>query len=95
MAVIRAALDTALRRGVVTDARTGALIALLSALIAVPGAVDPEAVGLSKRELTASASRIAEGDWAAVAVRSAIDSTMAAVIAASASAVVITGSGSS
>jgi hypothetical protein len=94
-AVIRAALDTALRQGAVTDARTGALIALLSALNAVPEAVDPEAVGLSKRELTASASRIAEGDWAAAAVRSTIDSMMAAVIAASASAVVVTGSGSS
>jgi hypothetical protein len=55
--------------------------------------VDPGAVGLSKRELNASASRIAEGDWAASAVRSAIDSMMAAIIAASASAVVVTGSG--
>ncbi len=51
-------------------------------------------MGLSKGELKERASRIAEGDWAAEAVRSAIDSLMAAIIAASASAVVAAGSGS-
>lgn len=92
---VRAALDTALRHGATTDARAGAIIALLSALNAVDEVVDPEAVGLSKRELNTTARRIAEGDWAAAAVRSAIDSMMAAIIAASTSAVVVTGSSGS
>lgn len=92
-ATVRVALETALRARAATDTRTGTLIALLSALNAVHEVVDPKAVGLSKRELNASASRIAEGDWAAAAVRSAIDSMMAAIIAATASAVVVTGSG--
>ena len=94
-AAVRAALDTALLDGVATDARTGALIALLSALNVVHEVVDPKAIGLSKRELKTSASRIAEGDWAAAAVRSAIASMMAAIIAASASAVVVAGSSGS
>lgn len=94
-AVVRAALYSALRHGETTDARTGALTALLSALDVVHEVVDPRAIGLSKRELTSSASRIAEGDWAAAAVRSAVDSMMAAIIAASVSAVVVGGGASS
>ena len=92
-AAVRAALDTALRIGAASDARTGALVALLSALKAVHKVVDPEAVGLSRRELDTSAGRIAKGDWAATAVRSAIDSMMAAIIAATTSAVVAGSSG--
>ena len=81
---MRAGLATALRHGVTTDARTGALVSLLLALKAVHKAVAPESVGLSKRELNASAKRIAEGDWNWVgkAVRSAIDMHTAIVIAA-------------
>jgi hypothetical protein len=94
-AVVRAALDTALKDGAATDARTGALIALLSALNVAHEVVDPKVVGLSKRELNTRASRIAEGDWAAEAVRSAIASMMTAIIAASASAVVVAGSSGS
>ena len=94
-AAVRAALESALRHGAATDSRTGALVSLLSALNAVADVVDPRAVGLSKRELNASARRIAEGDWAAAAVRSAIGSMMAAVTAAIASAVVVAGSGGS
>ena len=45
-------------------------------------AVDPESFGLSKRELNASAERIAEGDWVGKAVRSAIDTETAIIIAA-------------
>ena len=62
-AAVRAALESALRHGAATDFRTGALVSLLSALNAVADVVDPRAVGLSKRELNASARRIAEGDW--------------------------------
>ncbi len=48
-------------------------------------AVDPAAAGLSKREMNANANRIAGGDWASDAVRHAIDSMNAAVIAATSS----------
>jgi len=82
-ATVRAGLATALRHGAATDARTAALISLLLALHVVHKAVDPEAVGLSEREMKASAERIAEGDWVGRAVRSAIDSQNAAIIAAS------------
>jgi hypothetical protein len=92
-AAVRTGLLTALRDGMTTDARTGALISLLVALNAVHKAVDPDSVGLSKREMKANAKRVAEGDWAAKAVRQAIDSMNAAVIAAT--AVVVGGSGGS
>lgn len=92
---VRAQLATALRDGVTTEPRTGALISLLLALNAVHKAVDPRSVGLSKKVLNANAKRIAEGDWAAKAVRQAIDSMNAAVIAATSSAAVLGGSSGS
>jgi hypothetical protein len=45
--------------------------------------------------MNASAKRIAKGDWAAKAVRQAVDSMNAAVIAATSSAVVLGGSSGS
>ena len=81
-AAVGASLATALRHGLATDARTRALVSLLFALKAVHKAVDPESLGLSKRELNASAERIAEGDWVGKAVRSAIDTETAIIIAA-------------
>ncbi len=78
-AAVRASLITALRDGGTTDARTRALVSLLLALKAVHKAVAPEYVGLSKRELNASAKRIAEGDWVGKAVRSAIDTETATI----------------
>ncbi len=92
---VRAGLVTALREGTTAEARTGALVSLLLALKAVHKAVDPGSVGLSKKELNANAKRIAEGDWAAQAVRRAIDSMNAAVIAVAASAAAGGGGGSS
>jgi hypothetical protein len=92
---VRSGLVTALREGATTDARTGALISLLLALKAVHKAVDPASVGISKKELNANAKRIAEGDWAAEAVRKAIDSANTAVIAAASAGVVGGGGGSS
>jgi hypothetical protein len=92
---VREGLVSALRLGVTTEARTGALVSLLLALNAVHKAVDPAAVGLPRKELNANAKRIADGDWAAKAVRQAIDSMNAAVIAAISAAVVLGGSGSS
>ena len=91
---VRAGLVTALREDATAEARTGALISLLLALKAVHKVVEPGSVGLSKKELNANAKRIAEGDWAAKAVRQAIDSMNAAVIAAT-SAAVVGGGGSS
>ena len=88
---VRADLLTALRNAMTADPRTGALISLLLALKAVPKAVGPAAAGLSKREMNASAKRIAEGDWASGAVRHAIDGMNAAVIAAISSTVVLGG----
>jgi hypothetical protein len=92
---IRTALLTALREGATEEARTAALISLLLALNAVHKTVDPDSLGLSKTELKQNAKRIAEGDWAAKAVRQAIDSINAAVIAATSSAVVVGGGGGS
>ena len=94
-ASVRAGIVTALRNGTTTDPRTGGLISLLLALSAVHKAVEPSSVGLSKREMNANAKRIAEGDWAAKAVRAAIDSMSAAVIAAPSSATVLGGSSGS
>jgi hypothetical protein len=93
-ASVRAGLVTALRHGITVDARTGALTSLLLALNGVHKVVEPSSVGLSKRELKANAKRISEGDWAAKAVRHAIDSMNAAVIGA-ASSVTVLGGGSS
>jgi hypothetical protein len=87
---VRADLLTALRNATTGDARSSVLISLLFALKAVHKAVDPAGAGLSKREMNASAKQIAEGDWASDAVRHAIDSVNAAVIAA-ASTVVLSG----
>jgi hypothetical protein len=92
---VRAELGTALRNGRTTEARTGALISLLLALDKVHKALDPASVGLSEREMRVNAKRIAEGDWAAKAVRQAIKSMNAAVVAATSSAVVFGGSGGS
>ncbi len=78
---LRDRLRAALRTGLATDPRTGALVALLSALKAVPKVMDPDEVGLTKRELKDNAKRIAEGEWASAAVRKAIDSMNAAMVA--------------
>jgi hypothetical protein len=86
---------TALQVGMASDAKSGALISLLLAIRALPKVVDPSSTGQSKRELTANAKRIAEGDWAAKAARQAIDSINAAVIAATTSAAVAGGSSGS
>ena len=83
---VRAGLATALRNGATTEERTGALVSLLHALKVAHKVMDPGSVGLSKKELNANANRIAKGDWAARAVRQAIDNTNAAIIAATTSA---------
>lgn len=79
---VRARLAEALQSGATKDERAAALIALLLALDAVHKVVDPETVGLQKRELRVRARQIAEGEWAGRSVRRAVDSLNAAVIAA-------------
>jgi hypothetical protein len=89
---VRAAVVTAVREGSTAEPRTGALVSLLHALKVVPTVATPEAVGLSKRQVKGNAARIAEGEWAAKAVRQAIDTANAAIIAAITSATVLTAS---
>jgi hypothetical protein len=78
-AEVRTGLDNVLKLGTQPDERTAALIALLSALNAVPkivtGVVD-------KRALKQRAKEISESDWAATAVRKAVQEVQAAVTAA-------------
>lgn len=74
---VRRALSTAVVRGVTPDARTAALVALLSAADAVHRVVDHE--GLPARELRERARAIAEGAWAAQAVQDAISASITAV----------------
>jgi hypothetical protein len=83
---LRIALAEALRTGGAPEPRLAALVALLHALKRVAKVVDPADVGLTKQELDANAKRIAEGDWAAKAVRDAIAAMLAAVIAATTAA---------
>jgi hypothetical protein len=85
-AAVRAGLVTALRDGETADARTRALLSLLLALRAVHKAMAPESVGLSKQQMKASATRIAEEDWVGKAVRSAIDTNTAIIASSSAAA---------
>jgi hypothetical protein len=80
---VRTGLATGLRDGATADERTGALVALLHALKVEDKVVEAGSVGLTKKVLNANARRIAEGDWAAKAVRQAIEDTDTAVIAAS------------
>ncbi len=79
---VRHRLVVALQNGLAPDERTAALVSLLHALRRVHKAVPPQQAGMSRRELAAAAKRIADGDWASAAVRRAIDSANAAMIAA-------------
>lgn len=74
---IRAQLRSVLVDGSRPDARISALVALLTAVDAVPKVVAVE----DRRALVRRARSIAEGDWAARAVREAVDAVHAAVIA--------------
>ncbi len=76
---VRRVLGDALVRGAQPDERTAALIALLSSLDISHKVVDRE--GLPARELKKRAKQIAEGDWAAKAVRDAVSAAQAAVAA--------------
>jgi hypothetical protein len=77
---VRRRLGEVLLDGTAPDERTAALVALLSALDVVHRVVERE--GRPAREVKARAKEIAEGDWAAQAVRDAVTAAQAAVAAA-------------
>lgn len=91
---VRVRVVHALRVGAADNDRVAALISLLVALRAVHKVVDPDEIGLSKKELNARAKQIAEGSWGSAAVRRAIDDMMAAVMTAT-TAAAVAGSSSS
>jgi hypothetical protein len=77
---VRRRLGDALIRGASPDDRTAALIAVLAALDLAHKVIDRE--GLPAREVKKRAKEVAEGDWAAKAVRDSIAAAQAAVTAA-------------
>jgi hypothetical protein len=91
---LRTALDAALVQGIEPEPRTASVIALLSALRAVPKVVDLAGTGLSKKQLNARAGQVAEGSWGSAAVRKAIDEMIAAVTVATTAAAVTGSAGS-
>jgi hypothetical protein len=78
-AEVRARLESVLKVGTAPDERTGALIALISALNVVPKVVTD---AVDKRALKQRAKEIADSDWAADAVKKAVAEMQAAVTAA-------------
>lgn len=76
---VRRVLGNVLLRGVHPDQRTAALVALLSAMDLAHKVVDRE--GLSSREVRRRAKEVAEGEWAAKAVKDAVAAAQAAVMA--------------
>jgi hypothetical protein len=84
---VRAELTAALVGGEQPSERTGTLISLLHAIGVVPKVVEGD-----KKVLKARAKEISEGEWAAAAVRRAVQAIQAAVTAA---IVVASSSGSS
>ena len=79
---VRRMLTAVLVQGVEPDERTGALVALLSAIDKPHKVVDHE--GLSAGEVRKRAKQIAKGDWATKAVRDAITASTAAIAAVTA-----------
>lgn len=76
---VRRALTAALVQGFTPDDRTAALIALLHAVDRAHKTVDTQ--GLGNRAVKKRAKEIAEGDWAAKAVREAVQASQAAMVA--------------
>jgi len=76
---VRSSLTSVLVQGTTPDERTGALVAVLSAIDRAHKVVDHD--GLSRREVKHRAKEVAEGAWAAKGVRDAIQATNAAVLA--------------
>jgi hypothetical protein len=77
---VRRRLGDVLVRGVRPDPHTAALVSILSALDLAHKLVDRE--GLSAREVRKRARAVADGDWAAKAVKDSIQASQAAITAA-------------
>jgi len=77
---VRRELGDVLLRGVTPTERAAALVSVLSALDIAHKVVDRE--GAPAREIKKRAKEVAEGDWAAKAVRDSIAAAQAAVTAA-------------
>lgn len=77
---VRRQISAALLEGATPDDRTAALIALLLAIDRAHRTVDLD--GVSARTVKKRAKEIAEGDWAAKAVRDAVAAAQAAMMAA-------------
>lgn len=90
---VRRALTAALVQGMTPDERTGALVAVLSAIDKAHKVVDR--AGLPAKVVRKRAKEISDGAWAAQAVRDAINASVAAIAAATTAATVVAGSGSS
>ena len=89
---LRRRLGDALVRGVDPEPRLAGLVAVLSAMGLAHKVVDRE--GLPARRVKQRAKQVAEGDWAAKAVKDAIAATqaaVAAVVAASATSAAASG----
>ena len=87
---VRRSLTAALVEGAEPDARTAALVALLHSIGRAHKVVPHE--GLSSSEVRKRAKRIAEGDWAAKAVKDAIAASTAAIAATVAAGAAASGS---
>lgn len=87
---VRRSLAATLVAGAEPDQRTAALVALLAAIDRAHRSVDHE--GLTSREVRRRAKEVAEGDWAANAVRDAVRAAAAAMTAAAAGGAVAAGS---
>jgi hypothetical protein len=91
--LVRRRLHAALVDGAEPDSRTAAIIAILSAVDQAHKVIT--APGVSGREIKRRAGEIADGAWAAEAVRDAIQAATAALIAIVVASTVATGAGSS
>ena len=90
---VRALLQGALVHGLTPDARTSALIALLSAIDHAHKVVDRG--DLPARTVKARAKEVADGAWAAQAVKDAVMAAQAAIAAAVTTSVAVTAAGTS
>ena len=87
---VRRALTGVLVQGLAPDERTGSLVALLHAIGKAHQVVDRN--GLPAKEVRRRAKEISEGDWAAKAVRDAINASTAAIAAVAAGGAAVAGS---
>jgi hypothetical protein len=90
---VRRTITACLVDGAQPDERTGALIALLAAIDQAHSAVT-EGTAAKQRDLEKRAKQIAEGQWAAKAVKQAVDAATAAMVGAVAASTAATTAGS-